>query len=197
MEGFAQVAESLDKELTLAINSLHTPASDAFWTFMSRTAVWVPLYVAVLAFLLYRLGWKRTLVALVTLALTILCVDQFANLIKDAAGRLRPCHDVFMLDSGLNNPVGKGGMYGFFSAHAANAFAFATASVAIFKADRRGNYRLYTAVIFIWAILVSLSRVFLGKHFLGDVLAGAVVGTVFGYVLGLISRKIILRIRAF
>ena len=196
MEGVAQVAEGLDRDLTLWINAFNSPFMDSVWTFMSRTVVWVPLYAVVLLVILYRLGWRRTIVAVVALALVILCVDQLGNLVKEATGRLRPCHDQWMIECGLNNPVGKGGMYGFFSAHAANAFAFATASYHVLKADHFRSYRLYAWLIFIWATLVAASRIFLGKHFLGDVLVGAAVGVIMGYVFGVIARKIILRVRA-
>lgn len=38
------------------------------------------------------------------------------------------------------------------------------------------------AVIF-WALLVGISRVFVGKHFLGDVMVGFFVGTLFAYII--------------
>ena len=196
MEGVAQVAEGLDRGLTLWLNGFNSPLTDSFWTFMSRTAVWIPLYAIVLLVILYRLGWRRTLVALAFLAIVILCTDQLGNLVKEATGRLRPCHDQWMIDAGLNNPVGKGGMYGFFSAHAANAFAFATASYNILKADSFRSYTPYAWVIYVWAALVGASRVFLGKHFLGDVLVGALVGILIGYLLGVAARKTILCVRA-
>ena len=64
--------------------------------------------------------------------------------------------------------------YGFFSAHAANAIGFACAASIILKS------RTWKIVLPIWAILVGVSRVFVGKHFLGDVLVGFMVGAFFG-----------------
>lgn len=189
MEGFAQELIDFDRALTLQVNSFHTPFTDSFWRFMSDTAVWVPLYLLFLAYVIYRLGWKKSLIALVALALAILCVDQLGNLFKESIGRLRPCHDQLMLTSGLNVPVSKGGMYGFFSAHSANAFAFAAASLQILKADYHRSHRSYAVLIFLWAALVAVSRVFLGKHFAGDVLVGAIVGTFMGYVIGHLACK--------
>jgi len=189
MEGFAQGIVDFDRELTLLVNSFHTPFTDSAWKFISNPSVWVPLYLIVLAVITWRLGWKKALVALFALALAILCVDQLGNLVKDATGRLRPCHDQLMLLSGLNVPVSRGGMYGFFSAHSANAFAFAMASLIILREDRYRRYGSYALLIFVWATLVALSRVFLGKHFVGDILVGAVVGIVMGYVIGAVARR--------
>ena len=95
-----------------------------------------------------------------------------------------------MLDNGLNILDGYGGRYGFFSAHAANAFGFAISSLLIFKNDTRWTYRPYAWGIMIWAALVSLSRVFVGRHFLGDVLVGIAVGLLVGYIFALVYGRI-------
>ena len=50
--------------------------------------------------------------------------------------------------------------------------------------------KLFTVVgTSVWAALVSLSRVFLGRHFLGDILVGAAVGLLLGYLFALIYRR--------
>ena len=43
--------------------------------------------------------------------------------------------------------------------------------------------------------MVALSRIFVGKHYLGDVLAGIVAGTLIGLACGFTARKIIGRIK--
>ncbi|MBP5172276.1 MAG: phospholipid phosphatase, partial [Bacteroidales bacterium] len=89
--------EQIDKTWTLAINSLHTPFTDRMWMFFSGRTEWIPLYVLVIILLIWRLGWKKGLVMILTTALCILCVDQFANLIKNSVMRLRPGCDPEML----------------------------------------------------------------------------------------------------
>ena len=118
--------EQLDKTWTLTINSLHTPFTDKMWMFFSGRTEWIPLYVLVIALLIWRLGWKKGMVMILTTALCILCVDQFANLIKNSVMRLRPGCDPEMLERGLYVLIPSGAKsYGFFSAHAGNALAFA------------------------------------------------------------------------
>ena len=191
-----QTLEQLDKTWTLAINSLHTPFTDRMWLFITGRNEWIPLYILVIILLFWRLGWKKALVMIFTTALCILCVDQFANLIKASAERLRPGCDPEMLERGLYVllPSGKGS-YGFFSAHAGNAMGFAVCTLNAFKmgrgADRKpwkGITSAYSVLIVIWAVMVGLSRIFVAKHFLGDVLVGFMVGVLFAEALCAISR---------
>ena len=188
--------EQLDKTWTLAINSLHTPFTDRMWMFFSGRTEWIPLYVLVIALLIWRLGWKKGLVMILTTALCILCVDQFANLIKNSVMRLRPGCDPEMLQRGLYVLIPSGAKsYGFFSAHAGNALAFALCTLKALNMERdtekrpwKGLSSAYSVIIVIWAVLVGLSRIFVGKHFLGDVLTGFVVGLIFAEILCAISR---------
>ena len=198
MESTAQViGQTLvgaDKTATLWINSFHTPFTDSVWLFFSNKWVWAVLYAFILFFLFRRLGWKRALVAVAAIVLTIVCCDQGANLFKNWICRLRPTHDAWMLSNGLHIPGDAGGLYGFFSGHAANSFGFAAATLGIFRSDVRRSYKAYGWAIFLWAFLVSLSRIFLGRHFLGDILVGAAVGLLLGWLFSLAYRRFALRI---
>lgn len=188
-----QQLHELDQQFTLFLNSIHSGVTDPVMVFFSNIPVWIPMYVIVAVFLFIRLGWKKALVAVASIALTFLLCDQIANLFKDGIARLRPCHDDFMIGEGLRILEGKGGLYGFFSGHASNSFGFATSSSMAFRNDRRLKYRGYSAWIFFWAVMVSISRVFVGKHYVGDVLAGIVFGTLFGLACGFAARAIMKR----
>ena len=193
MESAAQVignaVVSADKAATLWVNSLHTPFTDSVWMFFSNKWVWVVLYAFILCFLFLRLGWKKALLAVVAIVLTIVCCDQGANLFKNWICRLRPTHDPWMLSHGLHIPGDAGGLYGFFSGHAANSFGFAASTLGIFHTDSRHSYKAYGWAIFIWAFLVSMSRIFLGRHFFGDILVGAAVGLLLGWLFALVYRR--------
>ena len=193
MESAAQVignaVVSADKAATLWVNSLHTPFTDSVWMFFSNKWVWVVLYAFILCFLFLRLGWKKALLAVVAIVLTIVCCDQGANLFKNWICRLRPTHDPWMLSHGLHIPGDAGGLYGFFSGHAANSFGFAASTLGIFHTDVRHSYKAYGWAIFIWAFLVSMSRILLGRHFFGDILVGAAVGLLLGWLFALVYRR--------
>ncbi|MCQ2172933.1 MAG: phosphatase PAP2 family protein [Bacteroidales bacterium] len=176
-----QYMHHLDQSVTLAINSLNSGFSDKVWMFFSEQLVWYPMYAVIAFFLFRKLGWKRGLICAVACALTVVACDQIGNVVKDAVERLRPCWDLNMVNGGLHILEDKGGKYGFYSAHAANSLGFAVCSILCFKNNRSLDVRIYSVCIWIWALLVGISRVFVGKHFFGDVCAGFIVGAFFGY----------------
>lgn len=188
-----QTLERADQLATLEINSWNSVITDHFWEFMSDIPVWIPMYVIIIAFLIQRLGWKKGLIIVAAALLTFGFCDQFSNFIKAATERLRPCNDPFMISHGLNI-LEKGGKYGFFSAHAANAFGLATSTYIGLRADNRQRYKGYAWWMYSWATLVAVSRIFVGKHFLGDVIVGTFIGMAAGFAFSLLARYIIKRI---
>ena len=98
---------SLDQRLSLWVNQNGPSFLDPFWSFFSETVVWFPLYVLVVAFIFWRLGWKKGLVVLLTLILTVVVTDQLSVLVKNTAMRLRPCHDPWMTAQGVRCPDGR------------------------------------------------------------------------------------------
>ena len=182
--------EQADRSASLFINSLNSPLTDPVWQFFSNKLVWIPLYLAVLVFFFLKFGWKTALKCLAACVLTIVICDQFSNLIKDACARMRPCHDPWMVTHRLHMLEGTGNLYGFFSAHAANAMGFALCSALCIKQGSGRKTTVYTVLIVIWALLVGISRVFVGKHFLGDVLVGFGVGALVGWAVARLAFAI-------
>lgn len=174
--------------LTLFINSFHIPATDQFMMFMSDRAVWFPLYALIAFFLIKRLGWEKGLISVLCLALTLLVCDQTSNLLKNSVARLRPCYSTQMIFGGLHVLEYRGNFFGFFSAHAANAFGLAVCSSVLFRYDSKHTYKAFIVLIFTWAALLSLSRIFVGKHYLGDVIAGAMIGSGYGALIAMAAR---------
>ncbi len=184
---------SIDKQISLAINSLHSDFTDPIWVLFSDVQIWFPMYGLIVGLLFWRLGWKKALVFTAALALTVLCCDQTANLFKEGFGRVRPCNDEFMIAGGAHI-LTQNLSYSFFSGHACNAFGFACCSLVAFRQDRRLKWKGYAAFIFTWAVLVSISRVFVCAHFFGDVLVGALMGTIMSLCIAYAARYICRRI---
>ena len=86
-------AHHIDQDVTLAINALHCPFTDAIWQVFSNKEIWFVLYAVVLVFLYIRLGWKRATIVVLACVLTVTFCDQFANFTKNYFERLRPCWD--------------------------------------------------------------------------------------------------------
>ena len=186
--------ENIDNAATLAINGLHSGPTDAFWLFMSDKYVWIPAYAAVLFFLIKRLGWKKAAVMVLSIVSALVICDQVSYHVKYAVGRLRPCFNAEMIDNGLHWLENRGhGFFGFFSGHASNAFSFAICSTMAFRNDRSHTYSAYGYGIYMWATLVAVSRIFVGKHFLGDILVGTAFGLAAGFAAGCLARWISIR----
>ena len=189
-----QEIHKFDQALTLEINSWDSAVTDPFWLFFSNIPVWIPMYVAIIACLFWRLGWKRGLMMTLAAVLTFAFCDQFSNYIKDLVCRVRPLNDSFMLENGLNVLERASSSFSFFSAHSANSFGLATCTYLGFRLDNRLRYRGYAAWMYSWATLVAISRIFVGKHYLGDILAGSAIGVLAGLAFALIARQICRRI---
>ena len=182
-----------DQNLTLEINSWDSPVTDPVWQFFSDIPVWIPMYGLIVGCLTWRLGWKKGLIMTLAAAATFGFCDQFSNIIKDLVGRIRPLNDAYMLENGLNVLEGASRSFSFFSAHSANAFGLATSTLIGFRLDKRLKYKGYAVWMYFWATMVAFSRIFVGKHYLGDILAGALIGAVAGFAFASIARIIITR----
>lgn len=166
----------LDKELFLYLNNLGSSTFDTFWLIVTHKFSFIPLYM-VLAYLLYKnLGLQKTLFALLVVAIMITISDQLSYAVKHSVMRLRPCGDPSL--QGLGRFVAECGSYGYFSGHATSSFALAIYLGMIFKS----YYKYMFVFLIIWAMMVSYSRIYVGVHFPGDVLTGALVGILIGFL---------------
>lgn len=169
---FLQVLTEWDAQALLAINGAHNSFWDVFMYTYSGKLVWVPMYAALVYVLFHNFSWKMALICLAGVGITILLADQVgASLIRPCVERLRP--------SNVNNPLSeymhlvngyRGGRYGFPSCHAANTFGLAFFLMLLI---RRSGFTLYLVC---WALLTCYSRAYLGVHYPGDLLVGALLG---------------------
>lgn len=162
--------DHIDKDLFIFLNGLHTNSLDAAMLWITAKNPWIPLYLLIVGFIIYTKRWKSIRV-FIAIALLITLSDQITSgLMKPFFERLRPCHNPILADVVYN--IGKcGGQFGFASSHAANTFAIATFTWLVFKKDHG-----WFIWMFLWAALVSYSRIYVGVHYPGDVTFGAIIG---------------------
>ncbi len=174
-----------DRELLLFLNGLGNASYDHIWLMVTDKWIWIPLYIIFL-YLIYKNYKLRAFVFIVIfIAIGIAISDQLANIFKNGIARLRPCHDEELMSK--MRLVTCGGQYGFYSAHAATSFFVATVMTILLK----HRYKFLPILIFLWAIVLSYSRIYLGVHFPLDVAFGAVVGILLGGFIATLSLNVI------
>lgn len=166
-----------ERDAFIALNGSDSLFLDNFMWLYSGKSVWLPLAIFILFVLLYKRSWKESLLILLAIVLTITLCDQFASHIcKPIFTRFRPTHHPDFMDQVKVVFGYRGGLYGFISSHAANAFGFATLLMLIMR-DRFLSFTLL-----FWATVTSYSRIYLGVHFISDIVPGILSGLFFGYV---------------
>lgn len=174
-----------DKQAMIFLNNLGSSTFDPFWILVSEKWFWIPLYVIFLYFLYKNFNKKSLFYILLFVALGITASDQIANIFKFGFERLRPCHDPSL--EGLLREVKCGGKFGFYSAHSSNSFFVATyLTILLGKKIKQLPYFL-----FVWAAIVAYSRVYLGMHFPGDIIIGAIMGILLALFFGILAKKVI------
>ena len=167
--------EQLDQKLFLLINSMNSPFWDQVMFAISGKIIWVPLYLAILIWLGINYKKRFPLILLFIIIAATLADQGSVQLFKNVFHRLRPCHEPSL--EGLVHLVdGKcGGLYGFVSSHATNSFNVALLSLLFIRK------RWYTISILTWASVIGYSRIYLGVHYPGDVICGALLGAFIGW----------------
>ena len=176
----------MDAQLFLFLNGLHADWLDPVMVAITKMWPWIPLYLLLL-FLVFKQYGKRGWWILLGVCVVILCSDQLsAHVCKPLFQRLRPCFNP-ELEGLVHLPNGlPGGRFGFVSSHAANTFAVASYLTGVLW--RR--YRWIGWVLYGWAFLSSYSRIYVGVHYPGDIVAGAALGILIGLVGALVLRKL-------
>ena len=161
----------LETDILLWINQHHSPFLDAFMYMISNPGAWVFVVAVLLYYLFAKKPWQEGFLVLLAIGLCILICDQLSSHVaKPLFARPRPTHTegVENLIHVVYNYVG--GPYGFFSGHASNFFACATI---LALTVRRFTHSL---ILYLLVFLVAYSRMYLGVHYLSDILTGMFIG---------------------
>lgn len=187
---FLHDLQSLDEHLFVLINQqLSTRWLDGIMSLASHHYFWIPVY-ALLVWLMWRQYQKRIWLPLLSILLVFGFADSFSSrVLKPGVARERP-----FLNQKLNArlPDGPAGSkYGFVSSHAANTFGIYTFA-ALALGFKRRKWMVFLGI----AALVSYSRVYLGVHYPGDVLFGALLGVLSAWLVFKGMRRLEVRLFA-
>lgn len=190
MNSFIDKFLPFERDLFFALNGSDSIFWDnAMWTFTS-IVTWVPIIVLVLYIAFKNQLLKEGLLVLMSLTLVIfLSVHLSSSFFKPLFQRFRPTHhpDYMDLVQIVNNFRGE--QYGFISGHATNSFGIAIFLALLFK------NKFVTTFFLFWALLNSYSRIYLGVHFISDIVAGLIFGSLIGLLI--YELYIALRVRFF
>ena len=173
---------SWDEYLVLWVNAQHTAfLDDLMWLVSSKWLI-VPLLIWLVLMLRNqkKTGKEIAMLLLFGTFMIILCDVISTQLFKEVFHRFRPSHNVKIAEQlhyhlfSDGSPY-VGGKYGFVSSHAANFAGF----VAFFWSFFRASWMRWTLVALV--ALVMYSRMYLGVHYLTDLLVGAMLGVFIGY----------------
>lgn len=187
---------AFDTRLFYWINQHHNTLLDNVLWVASQSWSWAIVLLIAFGVGTLRHEPRKWWLVLAGIALCFLLSDRVSVMcFKNVVCRLRPCHaleDVRMYRTTC------GGLYGFVSSHAANVFALALFLVlrqgraVKLRGLQRGWWRnhLFAIAMFGWATVVGYSRPYLGKHYPGDVICGALVGLGMGALVYFLTLKL-------
>jgi undecaprenyl-diphosphatase len=178
----------LDKKLFIFLNNLGSRPFDTIWLLITKQINWIPFFLILLFILFKKLGPKKLLIAILSVAALITFTNEITDVIKFSVQRIRPCNDDTLV--GLIRVVKDSDTFSYFSGHASNS----TASMMFVYLILRRYYK-YSYLIFLYPLIFAYSRIYLGLHFPLDIISGYVFGSftgiLFYFLFDKISNKLI------
>lgn len=177
-----------DRFITLALNGSDSLFLDGVISLFTSMSTWIAVALVSLFIIFRNNTTKNMILIFLLLSITIICCDQLSSSIfKPLFERYRPSQDPAFLDIVDTVNGYRGGQFGFFSGHAANSFGIVVFLIWLIKDLRFG------IIVTIWALINCFSRIYLGVHFVGDILTGIIcgilIGTTFYWIYRFITRN--------
>lgn len=175
----------LDQQVTLSINGSESLFWDNVMYTVTNTFSWTLVIIALFWVIFKNNKLKEALLVVLFMALLITVADRICSgWVKPTVARWRPTQDpqlMYMVDVVRGY---RGGRFGFFSGHACNTMCMAVFLSCLFR------YWQLTLTLLFWSLSTTFTRIYLGVHYVGDVLVGWSVGIVLALVFYFIYLKV-------
>jgi undecaprenyl-diphosphatase len=176
--------EGIDRDIVLWINAWHSPWLDELMWIISGRILWIPVYIGLFFLAFKEFGIRKALWFVAIAGVTVIVADLISvHLIKDVVQRYRPSHNLLLVDrlhfyEIRTGEYYQGGKFGFVSSHATNFFA-----LAVFIGNAlKHRYNWLFPVLLAMAILICISRMYLGAHYASDLIGGAILGSTMAWI---------------
>lgn len=174
-----------DRSLFIQVNNkLSNAFFDSVLPFMREEIVWVPFYLLLLVFVIFRFRLKGFLWFSWMGATVGLADIVSSHVIKKTVERARPCHAISDI-SELILRVECGSGYSFTSSHATNHMAIG-AFIVFAGMPVLGKWRY---ILLPWALAIGLAQVYVGVHYPVDVICGFGLGALIAFVSSIVYRN--------
>lgn len=157
---------------------------------LTNAWTWLPLYISLLILIIKNNdNMQQIAVCFAFAILGFAMASIMANVVaKPLVERVRPCNDpaimyMFQVAGDLHDKD-----YSFFSSHAANTMALTVFFILLVK-----SYALSITLI-TWSLINCWTRLYLGQHYLTDILVGLIWGAVSGIIAYYLFHKTYSRI---
>lgn len=173
------VLYQIDLSIFYFINhNLSNPFLDKFFVFITEVKHWYIAYIILFLITIFK-GGRIGKISAIGMILLVIASDQLSSsLLKNIFERIRPCNAL----PDVNILVGCTGSFSFPSSHAVNNFAAAFYFGKIFPKIKW--------ILISVATLMALSRPYVGVHYPSDVIGGALIGALLGYLFALVVIRI-------
>lgn len=164
-----------DRDILIYLNNLGVEKFDLFWITVTKFPTWIPLYLTIIFLIFWKNSSKQGIWMLLSYLSMLIMVTIAIDSTKALVGRLRPNTDETI--NSLIRVVHQSSNFSFFSGHAASSFSIAALAVLFL----RKKFPLIH-LVWIYPILFSFSRIYLGVHYPSDIVVGGMVGVLFALI---------------
>lgn len=148
---------------------------DVVLPFLRHAFNWIPLYIFLAMYLLYKYNIEALKYALYIVIAFALADFISGSILKPWICRMRPCHSLTLQ---ANLVIGHcGGKWSFPSSHASNHMSIALSIVFANIFTKKWIPFLW---IF-WALSIGFAQIYVGVHYPSDIVAGFLLGILIAY----------------
>jgi len=162
-----------DRDTFVYLNGLGIEEYDVFWGTVTNFSTWIPLFILFLILFYLKFPKKEAFHKFLTVLGLAIFIALITHITKISIARLRPnnTEEINTLIRILKTPTD----YSFFSGHASSSFSITTLIFLFLRKKAK-----WAVLFFIWPVVFTLSRIYVGVHYPFDILVGTIVGVLSG-----------------